>query len=371
MEAGMSSHVDKSDLLFESFRLGDLHLPNRMVMAPLTRNRASHGSEAPNELNATYYSQRAAAGLIITEATQISQEGQGYAWTPGIYADVQVAGWKRVTEAVHRSGGHIFAQLWHVGRVSHNSLQPGGGAPVAPSAMRARTKTYLETGFADVSEPRALSLDEIPRLIRDYEHAARCAREAGFDGVELHAANGYLLDQFMRDGANRRTDDYGGSVENRLRLTLQAADAIARVWPASRIGIRISPVSPSNDMSDSDPAAVFLPLARKLSERGLAYIHVVEGATGGPRDVGAFDFAALRAAFSGAYIANNGYSRQMAVEALAENRADLIAFGRLFLANPDLVERFRRNADLNEPDKTTFYGGGPKGYTDYPTLSGS
>ena len=366
----MSSTIatSTSSSLFAPFRLGDLELPNRIVMAPLTRNRATHGSDAPNALNATYYRQRASAGLIVTEATQISKEGQGYAWTPGLYDDAQVAGWRQVTAGVHAAGGRIYVQLWHVGRVSHVSLQPGGGAPVAPSALRARTKTYIETGFADTSEPRALAIDEIPRLLADYEKAARNARAVGFDGVEIHAANGYLLDQFMRDGTNQRTDAYGGSVENRLRLTLEVVDAITKIWSKSRVGIRISPVSPSNDMSDGSPASVFLPLAEQLGARGLSYLHVVEGATGGARDVGDFDFSALRSAFSGAYIANNGYSRELAAEALADERADLIAFGRPFLANPDLVERLRRGEELNEPDKATFYGGDSRGYTDYPAL---
>jgi N-ethylmaleimide reductase len=361
--------ANDSDLLFEPFSLGDLTLRNRIVMAPLTRNRATPGSDAPQDLNVEYYRQRAGAGLIITEATQISQEGQGYIYTPGLYTDEQVAGWQRINRAVHEAGGLIFAQMWHVGRISHTSLQPNGAQPVAPSPIQAKTQTYLADGFAPVSAPRALELDEIPRVLREYEVAAANAKRAGFDGVEIHGANGYLIDQFLKDGTNKRTDEYGGSVENRMRFALQVVAAIAKVWDTSRIGIRLSPVSPANDAIDSDPAAVFVPLARKLSEAKLAYIHVVEGATGGPRDNAPFDWRALRNAFKGAYIANNGYTRELAIEALREDRADLIAFGKAFIANPDLPERLRRNAPLNEPDKATFYGGGAKGYTDYPALA--
>lgn len=359
----------RDDILFSPFRLGDLELRNRIVMAPLTRNRATKGSDAPNELNAEYYRQRACAGLIISEATQISKQGQGYIWTPGIYSEAQVEGWKKVTSAVHDAGGRIFIQLWHVGRISHVSLQPGGLPPVAPSAIRAKTKTFIETGFADVSEPRALTIAEIAGIVRDYAHAAENAKKAGFDGIEIHAANGYLIDQFLKDGTNKRTDAYGGSVENRARFALEVADAILSIWDRRRVGIRLAPVSPANDISDSDPAKIFFYLVDKLSARGLTYIHVVEGATGGPRDVAPFDYLALRKAFSGAYIANNGYTRELAIETLAAGRADLIAFGKLFISNPDLVERFRLNAPLNPFDQATFYGGGEKGYADYPTLA--
>lgn len=357
--------------LFLPFELGDLRLKNRVVMAPLTRNRATKGTDAPNELNATYYRQRASAGLIITEASQISQEGQGYIWTPGIYSEAQIAGWRKVTEAVHFEGGLIFIQLWHVGRVSHVSLQPGGAQPVAPSAIAARTRTFIETGFADVSEPRALRLDEIPRIIADYAKAAENAKLAGFDGVEIHAANGYLIDQFLKDGTNRRTDAYGGSIENRARFALEVTDAILNVWDRSRVGVRLSPVSPANDAVDSEPARIFTYLAEALGARKIAYLHVIEGATGGPRDIAPFDFPALRRAFGGAYIANNAYTRELAVEALRENRADLIAFGKFFISNPDLVERLRTGAPLAEPHPETFYGGGEEGYIDYPTLRGA
>jgi N-ethylmaleimide reductase len=354
--------------LFEPFPLGDLKLSNRIVMAPLTRNRAEHGSNAPVDLNGTYYEQRASAGLIISEASQISQQGQGYAWTPGIYTEAQVQGWKRVTDRVHAAHGHIFLQLWHVGRVSHTSLQLNGGAPVAPSAIRAQGKTFTETGFVDVSTPRALEVDELPGLLADFTLAAQNAKKAGFDGVEIHAANGYLIDQFLKDGSNHRTDTYGGSVENRARFGLDVVDAVLKVFPKTRIGIRISPVSPANDAITSDPAEIFGYFVAELARRNLAYLHVVEGATGGPRDIAAFNYAALRKAFPGAYIANNGYTREMALDAIDKGTADLIAFGRPFIANPDLVARLAQNAPLNAIIRETLYGGGAEGYTDYPSL---
>lgn len=365
----MSHSADQAALLFEPFKLGEIELRNRIVMAPLTRNRASRGSDAPNALNVEYYRQRAGAGLIITEGTQISQQGQGYVWTPGIYSEEQIAGWRAVTDAVHAEGGKIIAQIWHVGRVSHVSLQPDNQAPIAPSAIHAQTKTYIETGFAEVSAPRELRLDEIPGIIAAYVKAAENAKAAGFDGIELHGAHGYLLDQFLRDGSNTRTDIYGGPIENRVRLVLEVVDAVSRVFGKGRVGIRISPVSPANDARDSNPQALFLHLVEKLSEAGIAFIHVVEGATRDARDYLEFDYAPLRKAFKGAYIANNSLTRELAIEALVEKRADLVAFGRLFIANPDLVERLRRNAPLNTPDVATFYGGDAKGYTDYPFLA--
>ena len=354
--------------LFAPITLGDLTLSNRIAMAPLTRNRAIEPDTVPSHLAPLYYKQRDTAGLLITEASQISQQGQGYAWTPGIFNDAQVEAWQKVTNAVHQDGGHIFIQLWHVGRISHVSLQPGGGAPVAPSAIAAKTKTFIPSGFTDVSAPRALETSEIAGVVADYAHAAACARRAGFDGVEIHAANGYLIDQFLRDSTNQRTDQYGGSIENRTRFGLEVVDAVLKVWPATRVGIRIAPVSPANDISDSDPTALFGAFTAQLSKRNLAYLHVVEGSTGGPRDNLPFDFLALKRAFSGAYIANNGYTRETAIAALAENRADMIAFGRPFISNPDLVARLKQNAPLNADDKSTWYGGGAKGYTDYPTL---
>jgi N-ethylmaleimide reductase len=340
-------------------------------MAPLTRNRAEHGTDAPHELNVEYYAQRADAGLIIAEATQISPFGKGYAWTPGIYSPQQVAGWKRVTDAVHDRGAAMFLQLWHVGRFSHPSLQPGGLLPVAPSAIAPKDqRTFLENGeFADVGTPRALDTLEIPGLIDDYADAARKAMLAGFDGVEIHGANGYLLDQFMRDGSNARTDRYGGSVQNRIRLTLEVTQAVIDAVGAGRTGIRISPVSGASGAYDSDPSAVFFPLVRELGKLGLAYVHTIEGQTQGPREFHGFDFDALRSAFDGPWIVNNGYTRDMAIEAVERGHADLVAFGRPFVANPDLVERLRVDAPLNEVDWDHTFGGGAQGYTDYPTLT--
>ncbi|HEY8383656.1 MAG TPA: alkene reductase [Microvirga sp.] len=356
-----------AEALFQPFRLGDLTLPNRIVMAPLTRNRAKAEGDVPGDLAAAYYAQRASAGLLISEGSQISRQGQGYLQTPGIYTPEQVAGWRKVTDAVHAAGGRIAVQIWHVGRVSHVSLQKDGAAPVAPSALRANTKTFLSSGFADVSEPRALALDEIKAILGDYEQAARNAKEAGFDAVEIHAANGYLLDQFMKDGSNKRTDAYGGSIANRARLTLEATEAVLKVWDRGRVGIRLSPAL-VNDAADSDPQATFAHVVEGLDRLGLGYIHVIEGATGGDRNAVDVDYGALRRSFRGAYMANNGYTRETAADALAQGRADLVAFGRAYIANPDLVERLRLNAPLNEPDRSTFYGGDARGYTDYPAL---
>src|ERR1700742_1407624 len=353
--------------LFEPYQFGKITLRNRIVMAPLTRNRASAGN-IPSGLAVEYYAQRASAGLIISEATQISPEGQGYEATPGIHSPEQIAGWKKVTDAVHARGGRIVLQLWHVGRVSHIRRQPNGQPPVAPSAIRAKTKTFVGGEFLEVSEPRALAREELLGIVASYRQAARNAIEAGFDGVEVHAANGYLLDQFLRDSSNKRTDDYGGSLENRARLLLEATRAIVDEIGAERTGIRISPVTPANDVSDSNPQALFNYVVEKLNDIGLLFIHVIEGATGGARDFLPFDYAALRQRFSGTYIANNGYTLELAQEAVASGRADLIAFGKLFIANPDLVERLRAKAELNDPDKATFYGGTAKGYTDYPAL---
>ena len=346
---------------------------NRIVMAPLTRNRATHGTDVPHQLNAEYYAQRATAGLSIAEATQISPTGKGYAFTPGIYSDDQVAGWKLVTDAVHAQGGTIVLQLWHVGRISHTALQPGGKLPVAPSAVAPiGQKTFIEDGrFVDVETPRALDVAELPGIVADYVKAAKNAIAAGFDGVELHAANGYLLDQFLRDGTNKRTDSYGGSVESRLRFPLEVVDAVIAIVGAERTGIRISPVSAFGDMTDSNPTALFSALVCELSERKIAFIHVVEGDTGGQRDVAGFDFHALRALFSGTWIVNNGYSRDLAAQAVGSGYADLVAFGRPFIANPDLVERFRIDAPLNELNPATMYGGGAEGYVDYPALATS
>ncbi|WP_257166080.1 alkene reductase [Bradyrhizobium sp. SRS-191] len=353
--------------LFEPTKLGPVTLANRVVMAPLTRNRAVEGLVA-GPLTADYYAQRASAGLLISEASQVSQQGQGYQDTPGIYSKAQIAGWRKVTDAVHAKGGRIFIQLWHVGRISHVSLQPDGGAPVAPSAIAAKTKTFVGGTFADVSSPRALELAEIPGIVEAFKQAALNAIEAGFDGVEIHGANGYLLDQFAKDGANKRTDAYGGSIENRARLMLEVAKAVSDAIGADKTGIRLSPVTPANDISDSNPQALFDYIVDQLAALNLVYIHVIEGATGGPRDVAPFDYASLRKRFKGTYIANNGYDLALANKQLDAGAADLIAFGRPFIANPDLVERLKANAPLNELDRATLYGGGEKGYTDYPTL---
>ncbi len=356
--------------LFEPYKLGPLTLPNRLVMAPLTRNRALAGL-VPNPLAVEYYGQRASAGLLVSEATQVSQQGQGYQDTPGIYSKEQVAGWRKVTDRVHERGGRIFLQLWHVGRISHVDLQENNQAPVAPSAIRAKGKTFVGGTFADVSEPRALALHEIPGIIESFRKGAANALAAGFDGVEVHGANGYLLEQFAKDGTNKRSDAYGGSIENRARLMLEVANAVAAEAGPERTGIRISPVTPANDISDSNPQPLYDYIVDHLSALKLVYLHVVEGATGGPRDIAPFDYRSLRKRFAGAYIANNGYDFELANKVLAANEADLIAFGKPFIANPDLVDRLQRGAPLNAPDKATFYGGGAKGYTDYPVLGDS
>lgn len=364
--------------LFDPVQAGALHLPNRVVMAPLTRNRAPHA--VPTELMAQYYAQRASAGLLISEATAISPQAQGYADVPGLYAPEQLQGWKRVTDAVHARGGRIVVQLWHVGRVSHVDLQPGGAQPVAPSAITAKTKTYLikdgAGSFAPTSEPRALQASELPAIVQDYHRAAQHAvTVAGFDGVEVHAANGYLLDQFLKTGSNQRTDAYGGSIENRARLLLQVMREVVSVVGGARTGIRLSPVTTANDIVDEDPQPLFEYVLRELAPLGLAYVHLIEGATGGPREVEGrpFDYAAARRAYreaggQGAWMVNNGYDLPLAGQALQQG-ADLVAFGRPYIANPDLVERLRRNAPLNTPDRATFYGGDARGYTDYPALS--
>jgi N-ethylmaleimide reductase len=340
-------------------------------MAPLTRNRSTH--QLPNELSVEYYAQRAdpetGAGLIVTEATQITPMGQGYLDTPGMHSPEQVAAWRRVTDAVHARGGRIVVQLWHVGRISHVSLLPDGQPPVSSTARAAKGKTYTAKGFEDVSAPRALRADELPGIVEAYRHSARLAMQAGFDGVEVHGANGYLLEQFLRDSINDRDDNYGGSIENRTRLLLEVMQAVSAEIGAGRTGLRLSPVTPANDAGqDSNAQALFNHAVERLAPLNLAFLHVVEGATGGPRDIAPFDYAALRSRFPGAWMVNNGYSREMALQAVASGEADLVAFGKLFIANPDLGRRLRENAPLAVPDNTTFYGGGAKGYTDYPTL---
>lgn len=357
--------------LFRPARLGRLTLANRIVMAPLTRNRAGPGN-VPQPLNAEYYAQRATAGLIISEAAQVSPQGVGYPATPGIHSPEQVAGWKGVTEAVHARGGRIFLQLWHVGRISHPSLQPDGAAPVAPSAIKPEGNAFTYQGLQPFVTPRALETAEIPGIVEQYRAGAKNALAAGFDGVEVHGANGYLLDQFLRDGTNRRSDAYGGSVENRVRLLLEVTRAVAEVWGADRVGVRVSPANPFNDMSDSDPRATFNYVARALAPLGLAYLHVVQGRIGEQGFQGvAFDFRALREAFGGAYMANGGFDGPRAMAAIGAGDADFVAFGVPFLANPDLPERLRRGGPFNPPDVARFYGGDHAGYTDYPFLEGA
>lgn len=359
--------IIESDL-FQSVKLGNLTLANRIVMAPLTRSRAEK-NDVPSLLNALYYAQRATAGLIISEATQISQQGKGYAFTPGIYTNEQIAGWKLVTEAVHAKNGHIFAQLWHVGRISHPDLQLNGELPVAPSAIKPEGQAYTETGFKPFVTPRALELKEIPGIIDQYVHAATCAKQAGFDGIEIHAANGYLIDQFLRDKTNKRTDIYGGSIENRARFLLEVVDGIKKIWDGNRIGIRLAPVSHANDIYDSNPMKTFSYVVEQLNSRNIVYIHFVEGETIGPRIIPAdFDFGVLRTLYKGLYMANNAYDLELALQARRENLADLICFGRLFIANPDLVYRLQIGATLKQAPKETWYGGGKEGYTDWPTL---
>ena len=362
-----TTNTSTSDL-FQPVKFGPYTLHNRIAMAPLTRSRAQK-DDIPSLLAPEYYEQRSTAGLIIAEATQISPQGKGYAFTPGIYNDAQVEGWKLVTSAVHKADGRIFLQLWHVGRISHPDLQPNGVLPVAPSAIKPEGKAFTEGGFVPFVTLRALDLEEIPGIIEQYRVAAQYALDAGFDGVEIHGANGYLIDQFLRDSTNHRTDAYGGSLENRTRLLLEVTAAVVAVWGADRVGLRLSPVSPANDIADSDPQTLFTYVVDQINQFGLLYLHIVEGATGGPREVeNGFDLQILRRLFKGIYIANNGYDRKLAVKARDENLADIIAFGRPFISNPDLVERLQSGTPLNALDPATLYGGGAKGYTDYPSL---
>lgn len=364
--------------LFDPIDAGKLHLHNRIAMAPLTRNRAP--GAVPTALMETYYAQRATAGLLISEGTAISAQAQGYADVPGLYGEDQLQAWKKVTDAVHAKGGRIVTQLWHVGRISHTSLQPGNQPPVAPSAVAAKSKTYVlnhQTGeghFVPTSEPRALHQDELPGIVHSFSVAAREAvQTAGFDGVELHAANGYLLDQFLKTGANQRKDDYGGSIENRARLVLESVRAVADSIGGGKVGIRISPVTPANDIVDADPQALFEYLVRQLAPLGLAYIHVIEGSTGGPRELPdrPFNYHALKDAYraaggKGAWMVNNGYDRTLAMQAVESGYADVVAFGKAYISNPDLVHRLHDDLPLNEWNSSRFYGGGAEGYTDYP-----
>lgn len=363
----MTDNSNRTDL-FTPVTMGAMELANRIVMAPVTRSRYAEDG-IPNELHAEYYAQRASAGLIVAEATNISAQGRGYAATPGIWSDEQVAGWKKVTDAVHAAGGKIVSQLWHVGRFSSVELQPDGAAPVAPSALKAEGDTYTVNGFVPVSMPRALETDEIPGIIEQYKRAAENAKRAGFDGVEVHSANSYLLDQFLRDSTNHRTDQYGGSIENRARVTLEVTEEIVKIWGNERVGIRLSPVTPDagNTPPDSNVMAMYGYLIQQLNKFDLAYLHFVEGATATSREVPAgVDMDALSAQFTGPFIGNNNYDLEMAIERRAQGTIDAVAFGRLFISNPDLVERLRRGAELTIAPRESFYGGGAKGYTDWP-----
>ncbi len=348
-------------------KIGPYHLPNRMVMAPLTRQRAPDNS--PTDLMVTYYEQRASAGLIIAEATQISTQGVGYPATPGIYNEQQVAGWKKITEVVHAKNGHIFLQLWHVGRISHPDFH-NGELPVAPSAIKPKGEAVTPSGMKPFVTPRALETDEIQGIVETYQQAAINALAAGFDGVEIHSANGYLLDEFLREGTNKRTDCYGGTFENRARFLLEVTEAVVAVWGADRVGIRLSPSGTMNDMNDADPETFFVYLLAQLNRFGLAYLHVVDALEGDIRHgANVINLEVLRKAYNGTFIVCGGYDRARAENAIAEGKADAVAFGQLYIANPDLVERFKVDAPLNEPDGATFYGGNEKGYTDYPALA--
>jgi len=365
--------TEQADLLCQTFTLGDLQLPNRIVMAPLTRSRSKQPGDIPWELNATYYAQRASAGLILSEATQVSPQGKGYAFTPGIHSAAQVAGWRKVTSAVHDAGGRIYLQLWHVGRISRPELQPEGQQPVAPSAIKpegALTFIDAQSGLVEVLEPRALLTEEIPGIVEQFRQGAMNAKQAGFDGVEIHAANGYLLDQFIRSKSNQRKDEYGGSIENRLRLPLMVVDAVVDVWGVERTGIRVSPTGTFNDMHDDDPVATYGIFAKQLNSKGIAFIEVVEdsfqgnASDGRPEEV----IRAIQENFKGAYIGNGNYTAEEARKRIKAGQADLVSFGRHYISNPDLPERFQVGAELNAYDEDTFYGGDEHGYTDYPAL---
>lgn len=362
----MSKKLD----LFSPIQIGSNHLTNRIVMAPLTRMRASTGN-VPTAMNATYYEQRASAGLIITEATQVSPQGQGYAGTPGIHSQAQIEGWRLVTDVVHARGGKVFLQLWHVGRISHPSLQPNGALPVAPSAIAAKGEAATYEGMKPFVTPRALETEEIPGIVNQFRQGAKNALEAGFDGVEIHGANGYLLDQFLRDVTNKRTDEYGGSIENRARLHLEVTEAVVGVWGSDRVGMRLSPSGTYNDMSDSNPKATFGYLVEALNRFNLAYLHLTE-ADGADVRHGSTPIPTkyFRPLYRGTLMVNNGYTSASGNAAIADGDADLVAFGKAYIANPDLPERFRLGAPLNSPDFDTFYGGSEAGYTDYPALTG-
>mgnify|MGYP000430410050 CR=1 FL=1 len=362
--------------LFDPVRIGAFEAPNRILMAPLTRSRSDAGTNTQTGLHALYYAQRATAGLIVSEATQISKQGQGYAWTPGIFTEEQVESWKPVTDAVHNAGGRIFCQLWHVGAISHPVFQPDGGSPVSAGAWTPEGQAFVGDRHEDgpqvpFQEARALRTDEIPDLIEDYRHAARCAAQAGFDGVEVHCANNYLIDQFIRSATNDRDDDYGGSLDNRLRLMREIVAAVCEVLPADRVGVRLSPQGGPGGTEDAEPGETYPAAAKALAGLGLAYLHVIRpnSHTGDGKDSGGDDIVhAMRKQFDGPFIANGNFEPEEAAQWIAEGHADAITFGRMFLANPDLPERIAKGGPYNDPDESTFYGGGAEGYTDYPTL---
>ncbi len=358
--------------LLESIQLGQYSLKNRIVMAPLTRNRAKEGN-VPQPINAEYYRQRATAGLIISEATQISPQGQGYPFTPGIYSAEQVTGWKLVTTAVHDRGGRIFVQLWHVGRISHPCFQPDGGLPVAPSAIAPAGEAATFTGPQPYVVPRALETAEIPGIVADYRRAAENALAAGFDGVEVHGANGYLLDQFLHDGSNQRTDEYGGSIANRARLLLEVIKVVIDVCGQDRVGVRLSPSGKFGTMSDSDPMALFTYVVQEIDRLNLAYVHIIEPRVAGNETVENPDMALsthyFRTIYHGTMISAGGHDLQTGEETLTHGDADLIAYGRLYISNPDLPDRFATGSPLNPYDRSTFYGGSEAGYIDYPMLA--
>lgn len=360
--------TNETQPLLTSYTLGELKLANRVIMAPMTRSRAGEGN-VPTQLNAEYYKQRASAGLIISEGTQISEQGVGYPWTPGIHSDAQVEGWKKVTDAVHDAGGRIFAQIWHVGRISHPSFHDGK-LPVAPSAIKPKGQAFTAEGLKDFVEPRALETDEIPGVIDDYVQAAKNAIEAGFDGVEIHGANGYLIDQFIQDGTNQRTDRYGGDVENRSRFALEVTAAVADAIGSKKTGIRLSPSGKFNDMHDSNPKHTFTYLVEQLNQFNLAFLHLVEPLSDVKTEKNYLNkvTAFFRSMYDGTIITCGNFTQQSGNEAIEQDDADLVAYARLYLANPDLPERFAANAPLNDPDPDTFYGGDETGYTDYPFL---
>ena len=356
-----------TDRLFAPMRMGRHFLPNRIVMAPMTRSRAVPGG-IPGPLAATYYAQRASAGLIITEAAHVSPEGVGYPGTPGMHTAEQVEGWRTVTRAVHERGGRVFVQLWHVGRVSHPCMQPGGALPVAPSPIAPSGEVYTSEGRRPFVVPRALTVEEIPGVVEQFAHAARLAREAEFDGVDVHAANGYLIDQFLRDGSNQRADGYGGTIENRARLLLEVVTAVGEVWGRDAVGVRLSPLNSYNCMHDSDPASTFGYVVSALDGMGIGYLHVAEPGPGHPLATpdGLRLVHDLRSAFRGCFVIDGGRDRSSAEGALDATAADLVALATPFISNPDLIERLAEGLPLTQPDASTFYEGGPRGYIDYP-----